>query len=112
MLPRTRSETDSAGATIASVSGLASAAATGIEAPARRSSGTVITLPPTPRNEATAPIGSPRPVGSACRRPATVRAGRRKPGRASRSTTVTPTYATKPQRSTGPGANRPATAPS
>lgn len=83
-------KSEQAGALLQRVRGLASAVAAAIGSPERRSSGTVSTLPPTPRNEASEPIGMPSaagtatassPAGPSC-------AGLRKPGRTSTSAGV------------------------
>ncbi|KAG1314366.1 hypothetical protein G6F62_013936 [Rhizopus arrhizus] len=49
-----------------SVSGLAIAAALAMGRPRRRSKGTVITLPPTPRKVAMAPMATPPPTTTPC----------------------------------------------
>ena len=111
--------TSTAGLMITKVSGLARVVATVIVAPDRRIIGTVMTDPPTPRNEARPPIGTPhtaampRPPSLTSPASSTTAALRRKnPGRASRSTAVAAIYATNPHCSSASGANLPPKAPS
>lgn len=115
--PRVNSATASAGATIARVSGFASATAIGMLRPERRIIGTVMTLPPTPRNAAMPPTGKPsqlaRPEEGRLseRNGGVANMGRKNPGRTQRSTMVSPIYATKPHRKNRSGAKRATPAP-